>query len=138
MSAVPKSLPMPLKHTSCYYDSCDAIIIMPAGIYNDFRESGDFWYCYRGHRQHFVTGETEEAKLKRQLEAANTLASRVQKEKEWKEVELQHEKNSNRTLKGHITRVKNRVKAGLCPCCNRSFEDLGRHMKGQHPEYGNE
>lgn len=33
------------------------------------------------------------------------------------------------------TRIKNRIAHGVCPCCNRSFENLARHMKGQHPGY---
>jgi hypothetical protein len=34
-----------------------------------------------------------------------------------------------------MTRIKKRVAAGVCPCCNRSFKDLARHMAGQHPDY---
>lgn len=31
--------------------------------------------------------------------------------------------------------MKNRVANGVCPCCNRHFENLERHMKGQHPDF---
>jgi hypothetical protein len=27
------------------------------------------------------------------------------------------------------------VKHGVCPCCKRTFENLARHMKGQHPTF---
>jgi hypothetical protein len=27
-----------------------------------------------------------------------------------------------------------RVNAGICPCCNRHFTDLERHMKSKHVE----
>ena len=27
---------------------------------------------------------------------------------------------------------------GVCPCCNRSFENLRNHMHTQHPDYGQE
>lgn len=43
--------------------------------------------------------------------------------------------HSTRATKGHLTRLKKRVAAGVCPCCNRTFKDLSRHMAGQHPEY---
>ena len=33
------------------------------------------------------------------------------------------------------TRLKNRVGKGVCPCCNRSFANLKRHMASQHPEF---
>jgi hypothetical protein len=25
---------------------------------------------------------------------------------------------------------------GVCPCCNRTFQQLARHMKAKHPGYG--
>jgi hypothetical protein len=31
--------------------------------------------------------------------------------------------------------VQKRVGNGVCPCCNRTFEDLARHMKVKHREY---
>lgn len=32
-------------------------------------------------------------------------------------------------------RQRKRAAAGVCPCCKRSFVQLGRHMKNQHPDY---
>lgn len=37
--------------------------------------------------------------------------------------------------KGQLTKVKNRVGKGVCPCCNRTFANLQRHMTGQHPDF---
>lgn len=36
---------------------------------------------------------------------------------------------------GIVTRVKNRVNRGVCPCCNRYFAQLHRHMNSKHPAY---
>lgn len=35
--------------------------------------------------------------------------------------------------RGQVTRIKNRVGNGVCPCCNRSFGNLHRHMQTKHP-----
>ena len=48
---------------------------------------------------------------------------------------LRAEERSHTATRGHLTRTKKRVAAGVCPCCNRTFQNLARHMKGQHPEY---
>lgn len=40
-----------------------------------------------------------------------------------------------RAQKGQNTRLKNRIAAGVCPCCNRSFQNVARHMAGQHPDF---
>lgn len=40
-----------------------------------------------------------------------------------------------RGQKAAKTRVMNRIKAGECPCCGKSFPDLHRHMRDAHPSY---
>lgn len=37
---------------------------------------------------------------------------------------------------GVATRLKNRVRRGLCPCCSKSFADIKAHMESSHPGYG--
>ena len=33
-------------------------------------------------------------------------------------------------------RLKRRVAAGTCPCCQRTVAQLARHMQTKHPDYG--
>ena len=40
-----------------------------------------------------------------------------------------------RALKGVVTKQRKRSVAGACPCCNRTFQQLARHMKSKHPDY---
>lgn len=49
--------------------------------------------------------------------------------------EAKRERNRANGYKGHATRITKRAKAGVCPCCNRSFENLRRHMASQHPTF---
>lgn len=37
--------------------------------------------------------------------------------------------------KGVVTKLRRRAVAGVCPCCNRTFSQLARHMKTKHPEF---
>lgn len=37
--------------------------------------------------------------------------------------------------RGVTTRIKNRIGKGICPCCNRTFKNLQRHMRNQHPHF---
>lgn len=47
-----------------------------------------------------------------------------------------HGANIQATKKANeLKRVKTRVHNGVCPCCNRSFANLRRHMTTKHPEY---
>jgi hypothetical protein len=35
-------------------------------------------------------------------------------------------------------KARKRAAAALCPCCNRSFVQLRRHLASQHPDYKGE
>lgn len=42
---------------------------------------------------------------------------------------------SLQATKGVVTRLKTRVSAGVCPCCNRTFKQLSAHMANKHPDF---
>lgn len=83
-------------------------------------------------------GKTTEEELREALE-------RSQREVKWQtefKEEARQESNKLRHrlngTKGYITKLKNRVGNGVCPCCNRSFKDLHQHMKTKHPKFNSE
>lgn len=110
---------------------------IPFAVTNDFQErryqDHQWFYCPAGHPQRY-TGESDREKIKR-------LEKKVEQEKLARldaelarEMEQQQRKAAERELK----RTKKRVAAGVCPCCNRSFVQLQRHMTTKHPEYTQE
>ncbi len=85
------------------------------------------FYCPKGHSQYYV-GQTEEQKLKKQLDHERQLRHNA----ESKQFRAQDREKITRALHDH---TKARVNKGLCPCCDRSFGDLRRHMKSKHKDY---
>lgn len=90
------------------------------------RKDGRTFYCPNGHGQHFT--ETEEVRLERRLKSLEAQNTHLQDQRDAAE-------RSARAYKGQVTKIKRRVGNGVCPCCSRTFADLGRHMAGQHPTY---
>lgn len=90
---------------------------------------GHVVYCPLGHAGVAKVHEQREADRLREIvrEQRQSLGSTREL--------LRHEERSHAATKGHLTRTKRRVAAGVCPCCKRSFKDLARHMEGQHPGY---
>ena len=89
------------------------------------RDRKSFW-CPNGHSQSYM-GETHEQQIKK-------LKDRLARE------QASHDQTtaSLRATKGVVTKQKSklqRVAKGVCPCCNRSFGDLKKHMATKHPEY---
>ena len=47
--------------------------------------------------------------------------------------DLRAERASHTTTKGQLTKARKRAVAGVCPCCNRSFVNMRRHIETKHP-----
>ena len=107
---------------------------MPADYYNQRLADGKDFHCPAGHNQHFTQKDTLEKKNA-------SLARQVAQERKRTNdalAEAAHFRKSRDGMKGALSKSKKkleRVKEGVCPCCNRSFVNLARHMKGQHPEF---
>jgi hypothetical protein len=109
--------------TRCW---CGLSHAIPSDLYEQAKRRKDVVvYCPLGHT--WIFRDTDEERIKRldrRLEATRDL--------------LRAEERSHSATRGHLTRAKKRerrVAAGVCPCCNRSFANLARHMAGQHPSY---
>jgi hypothetical protein len=118
----------------CFRCKCD--IFLPDSLHDAARRSEriSFW-CPYGHEQHFPAGETDEAKLRRERDRlAQQIAQRDDEIARQRRLREEAERSLTAT-KGVVTRMRNRVGHGICPCCTRTFGNLQRHMKTQHPTY---
>lgn len=92
-------------------------------------------HCPNGHQWVFAKGETDLDKMRRERDRlAQAIAQRDDEITRQRDLR-KHAERSAIAYKGKVTRLKNRASVGLCPCCNRSFQDLARHMAGKHPEF---
>ena len=115
-----------------YCCNCKIAFAVPADIRRRWLDDGSYFYCPNGHSQHY--SENSVAKLEKQLASER-------KRREWAQQEAarqreQAEESERRRIaqKAATTRLRNRAKSGLCPCCNRHFNQLEAHMKNKHPE----
>jgi len=114
-----------LVHTSCY--KCGVPMFIPAEMNKKLLSTQDSFYCINGHQQCYI-GDSEETKLKRKLEIERDTNKFLRKQNET-------ERNRTRAQKAAKTRIKNRIKNGVCPCCNRYFANVHKHMLTVHPEH---
>lgn len=99
------------------------------GINADFeqrrRDDGRSFYCPNGHS---LSWNSEHERIKRRLAYTQGALTHERDQRQAAE-------RSARAYKGQATRIRRRVGRGVCPCCNRTFADLAKHMAGQHPEF---
>jgi len=98
------------------------------------REKFQF-YCPNGHEQHYVSTESEADKLRRERDRLKQDRARLQDEVREANERADTERRRTAAAKGQVTKLKRRAAAGICPCCNRSFTNLQRHMANQHPGF---
>lgn len=126
---------MAYKHwLNCW--KCKTEYLLPSALYKAARASaGISFFCPYGHSAHFPEGPTEEEKLRQERDR---LRQRVAQRDDEIRLERELREGTERRLsaqRGVVTRIKNRVGHGVCPCCSRTFGNLSRHMKSKHPEY---
>lgn len=77
------------------------------------------WYCPNGHSLIFVESD---------LDRQRRRAERAEQEKARLEDEL-------RLSQQREQKLKRRAAAAVCPCCNRSFANVSRHIRHMHPTF---
>jgi hypothetical protein len=97
--------------------------------------TGYLVFCPNGHEWHFTEGESVEDELRRERDLLKQRLAQKDDQIANERDRRQYAERSASARKGQVTRLKNRVAAGVCPCCNRSFENLRRHMSSQHPAF---
>lgn len=113
---------------------CSIPFAIPKDRLTDLQRTGRSFWCPNGHKISY--SDDENTRLRAQLDQAKADAGWQRRMRESADRRADHEAARARGYKGALTKTKRRVGNGVCPCCNRSFVNLARHMAGQHPDYG--
>lgn len=127
------------KHTDLEVTDCGVCGVdfaAPARLLKSRREKGGDFYCPNGHVLVFTESEVD--RLRKQAKSLEARLTSSRDQQRATRDELAAAERLRSALRGVVTRERNRVARGVCPCCSRTFLDLARHMAGQHPEYATE
>lgn len=114
-------------HPGC----CGGSFAVPDEIHKVWLNERKGWFCpYCGSGRVF-TGKSEEQKLREQLQQTQ----RNYEAQAGRAAMLERQRDG---IKRAHQKMRDRVKNGVCPCCNRTFQNFMEHMKTQHPEFGKE
>lgn len=110
----------------CFYypwcSVCKDNFPMQAEMYNDLEDSGDTFYCPKGHplMVHRTTITSEMRYAKRASERKSDIIDKLEKR--------------TQSLRGVLTRYRNRLQKGVCPYCGESafIVDLIGHINDHH------
>ena len=124
-----------LEHHIC--PTCGIEYAAPAEFFRSKNENNDpdnnSWHCPNGHIVVFT--ESLADKLRRENQR---LAQRIAMKDDQVAAARDDADAADRraaAFKGQVTKIKKRAAAGVCPCCNRQFQNLHRHMETKHPSF---
>lgn len=120
------ALPVTVTMTDMECGECGIQFSVPETWRAEKQKTGKSWYCPNGHSRVYRESDADAAHRLLAAEKqrhANTLAR------------LNEAEAAEQRATKELKRVKKRVLAGVCPCCNRTFQQLARHMKTKHPNH---
>lgn len=106
---------------------CGVVYTVPERRYDHMRSDGGFASCPNGHQWGWREGTKQRDELR--LERDRLKQQIAEKDDAILEARRERDRANAKAL-----RIEKRSKAGVCPCCNRSFKQLREHMKKKHPE----
>lgn len=132
------SVKLGLEVTTCA--ACGIVFAFDGATMQARRNDNKSFYCPNGHSLWFYENQID--KLKKQLTQTQKKLNDETENKEYYQRRL-HETQDQldvtaRTLKASKTRLrktKERIAAGVCVWCNRSFQNVARHVAHMHPEH---
>ncbi len=115
---------------------CQTQYFLPQALYVSARANSEIWFCCPfGHRAHYPDGPTAEDKLRQERDRLKQENAYLEESRSDIRKQRDHSDRQARAYKGQVTKLKNRAKNGVCPCCTRHFGNLERHMKSKHPDF---
>ena len=108
--------------------NCGTLFALSATMEQELRRNHETFYCPAGHPQHYAVKSREQILRAKVAEQEQSIA--------YLEREEAHRTRQLAATRGVNTKIRKRISVGVCPCCNRSFQDIKRHMTAKHPDYG--
>lgn len=124
--------------------SCGVPFAMPESLRSQFQDDPKrYFYCPNGHPQHY--SKSTEQRLRETLQAEKdaatkeqqrleAIAFRAKEEAQGWQTQWENQLKEKKKIAAKLKRTEKRIAHGVCPCCNRTFQDLARHMETKHPE----
>lgn len=128
--------PVEFKTITC--GSCAMVFAVPTSFHTQCLDDGRSFRCPNVSCQWDSQSYTETAtgNLKKELAKQKRRTEWAEKSRDRAQERAEHHQHRANGYKGQMVKQKKRAAKGVCPCCNRSFVNVARHMASKHPEYG--
>lgn len=117
------------QHVVTECPTCGVVHTIPKVVYDNLQREGGYYHCPNGHTWGWSKDSCERERLRRERDQLKQQIARVEDEK--RAAVAQAESRAARAEAAQKL-TERRARAALCPCCNRSFQNVARHMATKH------
>lgn len=116
------------RHVITQCGTCSVWHTVPKIVWDTQIREGGYHYCPNGHSRGWKTGteKEEQERIRRERDRLRQDAARLADE-------IAAAKTRADEAEHKYLKARQRAAAGVCPCCNRTFVNVQRHMKTKHP-----
>jgi transposase-like protein len=119
------ALPISVQMTDMECGECGIQFAVPESWRAEKQRTGKGWHCPNGHARAYI--ESDVKRLEKQLAEAHRTNTALAEQ-------VRQAQIAERKATAERKRIAKRISAGVCMCCNRTFQNLARHMKTKHAE----
>ena len=116
--------------------SCGVVFAVTDAFDERRRSDGQTFYCPNGHNLHY--GKSDADRERERAEAAERELAFARRQRDSARADRDHERRRAAAARGQVTRIRNRIKAGICPVqsCRANLGDRVRdHLRTEHPDF---
>lgn len=120
----------------CPVQGCGIVYGVPKHYADALRTAGGNYWCPNGHALSWHETDADRERTKRK--AAERRADNYERQADYERERAERERRTAIALRGHLTRIRKRIIAGICPVpgCRRSgFAQVMRHLSAKHPDW---
>lgn len=120
----------------CPSPNCGVVYGIPVEFRDSLYANGGSYYCPNGHKLSW--SEDEAQRQRKRAERAERAAKNAEEAARYQRQRAEREERSARAYRGHLTRMRNRVAAGVCPvpgCKRTGLVQTMKHLASKHPDW---
>lgn len=120
----------------CASTGCGVVFALTDNYIAARRRDHATWYCPNGHSRYYP-GESDIEKANRLRKLAEQTRNDGWTAYEAAQDQLRASQRQKASLKGQLTKARNKIANGVCPVgnCRRHFDNVQAHIASEHPTW---
>lgn len=115
--------------------TCGGVYAINELVRSQHKREGTGWHCPYCREGWGYFGDGEIDKLKESLRLSNKRADFQSRRADRQSQAARTAEYRRRAAVGRLTKIRNKIARGECPCCGKRFQNLLEHLQKRHADW---